>query len=231
MIEEADPGYAVTIEKFGPEGARPVLTGRRDIPTSMVVTKFGKQVICEHNVERDFVRIIDFDRRIKGIRHQPHRLSFVYAGERIRYTPDFALETAHGDIIVEVKTRAEFQAKEKVRTRMAQVREVYQSVAIPFHIAFDDIIRVEPRFSNINEIMRYRTVAVASEDRARVLAHLSERGSDCFRNCAALIRSGQHGPSAIRALAARHDIALDISLPISEETLCLPGSTTWEANQ
>lgn len=231
MIEDTDMEYAVTIERFGPEGARPVFTGRRDIPTSKVMTKSGRHVICEHNVERDFVQVIDFDPRVRNIRHQPHRLTFVYAGTRIRYTPDFALETVDGEFIVEVKTRAEFLAKASVRERMAQVREVYRSVQIPFFIAFDDVIRVEPRFSNIKELRRYRTLTVASEDRSRVLAHLNECGSDSFQNCAALIRGGQHGPSAIRSLAAHHHIEMDLGLPISGKTLCLPASKVREADR
>lgn len=231
MKENTDLRYSVKLEKFGPEGARRVFTGRRDIPTSKVMTKTGRHVICEHNVERDFVRVIDFDPRVKNIRQQPHRLTFIFAGTRIQYTPDFALETADGDIIVEVKTRSEYRAKLRVRERLTQVRCVYESIGIPFYIAFDDTIRVEPRFSNIDEILRYRTVAVASEDRARVLAHLSECGSDSLRNCAALIDHSRHGPSAIRALAAHHHIEMDLSLPISEETLCTLNPQTREADQ
>lgn len=217
MSTYSDQSYGVRIEEFGREGARRVFTGRRDIPTSKVLTKSGFHVVCEHNVERDFVQVIDFDRRVIGIRAQPHRLSYVWAGTRVRYTPDFALRTDTGEIIVEVKTRAEYLAKAKVRERLLRLTQVYKSVGMPFLVAFDDVIRQEPRFSNIKELRRYRTLQVSHEDRETVLTHLNKVGHDTLSNCSAMTK---HGPFVVRALAAQHDIAMDLGMPLGDDTIC-----------
>jgi len=225
VFEDDALRYAVRIDEFGPEGARPVITGRRDIPTSKVMTRFGQYVDCEHNVERDFVRVIDFDPRFRRIQHQPHRLFYVSSGERVQYVPDFKLELTSGNYIVEVKTRREYQRKERVRERLSQIHRVYESLGMSFIIAFDDVIRIEPRFSNIVELRRYRSLEVLDDDRKAVIEHLKGCGSDTLTNCASLVKA-EHGPSVIRSLAANHQVELDFSSRISMNTLCKIPSTS-----
>ncbi|RAV68812.1 TnsA endonuclease N-terminal domain-containing protein [Aerococcus mictus] len=227
MTYSAGIGYGVRIEEAGPEGARPVFTGRRDIPTSKVLTKSGLHVVCEHNVERDFVTVIDFDHRVRRIRSQPHTISFVWAGERIRYTPDFALETEDGEVIVEVKTRAEFRAKSRLQHRLQLVKKVYDHLGKRFIIAFDDVIRMEPRFSNIKELRRYRSLQVPLSDRQIILAHLHNVGSDTLLRCAGLVKDG---PSTIRALAAQQYLILDLGLVIGDHTICCAADTRQEGS-
>ena len=138
MFDVHETRYAARIDEFGPGGARPVVTGRRDIPTSKVLTRSGEYVDCEHNVERDFVTIVDLDPRVTRIRHQPHRLSYLWSGQRVSYVPDFELETVSGTYIVEVKTRREYERKEALRQRLSQIRQVYESIGLSFFISFDD---------------------------------------------------------------------------------------------
>jgi hypothetical protein len=225
MFDVHETRYAARIDEFGPGGARPVVTGRRDIPTSKVLTRSGEYVDCEHNVERDFVTIVDLDPRVTRIRHQPHRLSYLWSGQRVSYVPDFELETVSGTYIVEVKTRREYERKEALRERLSQIRQVYESIGLSFFISFDDVIRIEPRFSNLCEMRRYRSTAVSSRDRAAIRDHLARCSSDTLSNCAALVIDS-HGNSAVLSLAANHLIDLDMSERISGNTLCrLPHPT------
>lgn len=219
MSDAYETRYAARIDEFGPGGARPVVTGRRDIPTSKVLTRFGYYVDCEHNVERDFVRVIDLNPRVRRIRHQPHQLSYLWSGQRVSYTPDFELEMVSGTYIVEVKTRREYMHKEILRERLSQIRKVYESIGLSFMIAFDDVIRMEPRFSNLCEMSRYQSTIVSPRDKAAVLDHLAGCGSDTLANCAALVTE-THGNSALLSLASNHLVELDMSQRLSGSTLC-----------
>lgn len=66
----------------------------------------GNMVHCESTIERDYVRILDFDKTILEVIHQPLLINFKYKGRKRRYFPDFKVVTNTGDIwIVEVKSQ------------------------------------------------------------------------------------------------------------------------------
>lgn len=60
---------------------------------------------CESSIERDYVKILDFDVNITNVIFQPVVISYRYKGRRRKYYPDFKVITKNGDIwIVEVKS-------------------------------------------------------------------------------------------------------------------------------
>ncbi|MNO67820.1 hypothetical protein D3C76_586340 [compost metagenome] len=68
--------------------------------------KNNKMVHCESRLERNFVRLLDFDREAILVESQPVCLLYSYKGRKRKYYPDFKVITKEGKIwIIEVKPK------------------------------------------------------------------------------------------------------------------------------
>lgn len=72
--------------------------------------KSGKVIFWESKLERDYIRLLDFDPNVEDFFHQPLTIEYFYKGKKRRYTPDFKVITRDNKIsIVEVKPQNKIQ--------------------------------------------------------------------------------------------------------------------------
>lgn len=70
---------------------------------------------CESRLERNFVRLLDFDRDVLQVESQPVGLLYYYKGKNRKYYPDFKVITSDGHVrIIEVKPKSMTQKPENV---------------------------------------------------------------------------------------------------------------------
>ncbi|WP_280788877.1 TnsA endonuclease N-terminal domain-containing protein [Paenibacillus sp. PastF-3] len=66
--------------------------------------KTKKMIHCESSIERDYVKILDFEPNIVDIIYQPLQIPYIYREKIRNYYPDFKVLTKKGDVwIVEIK--------------------------------------------------------------------------------------------------------------------------------
>jgi hypothetical protein len=102
-------------------------------------------IACESNLELDLLPILEMDRSIQSYEEQPHKLSYYDDYKRRWYTPDFLLNQAGVETVVEVKP------KDKIKKCMGKLKEVeiaYSLLGKRFIVITDLAIRKEPRLSN-----------------------------------------------------------------------------------
>ncbi|WP_341282090.1 TnsA endonuclease N-terminal domain-containing protein [Paenibacillus sp. FSL H8-0537] len=77
--------------------------------------KNNNMIHCESRLERNFVRLLDFDREVLQVESQPVGLLYCYKGKERKYYPDFKVITSDGHIrIVEVKPKSMTQKPENI---------------------------------------------------------------------------------------------------------------------
>ena len=77
--------------------------------------KNTNMIHCESRLERDFVRLLDFDRNVIEVESQPVELLYSYKGRVRKYFPDFKVTTNDGQVrIVEVKPKSKTQKPENI---------------------------------------------------------------------------------------------------------------------
>ncbi|MFC0414163.1 TnsA endonuclease N-terminal domain-containing protein [Cytobacillus solani] len=52
-------------------------------------TKMHRMIPWESTLERDFIKLLDFDPTVINFRFQPERIDYVYQGKKLKYYPDF----------------------------------------------------------------------------------------------------------------------------------------------
>ncbi|MFD5853294.1 TnsA endonuclease N-terminal domain-containing protein [Cytobacillus pseudoceanisediminis] len=67
-------------------------------------TKMHRMIPWESTLERDFIKLLDFDPTVLSFKFQPEKISFVYKGKKRKYFPDFlVLKNDMKKYIYEVK--------------------------------------------------------------------------------------------------------------------------------
>lgn len=87
------------------QGAREIKPSKgKHFRGKTVFLKNSTMVYWESTLERDFVRIADFDPTVLDIQHQPFHLKFSYQGRPYSYYPDYMLTFNNQQIVIaEVK--------------------------------------------------------------------------------------------------------------------------------
>ncbi|WP_181035352.1 TnsA endonuclease N-terminal domain-containing protein [Burkholderia anthinoferrum] len=90
--------------------------------------------------------------QIASYREQPIRISFP-DGDRSRlYTPDYQLELKDGrQFLVEIKPARRLAAPE-IRAKFDHIEEHMHRLGLPFLVLTDEVIRAQPRLTNLRRL-------------------------------------------------------------------------------
>jgi len=184
----------------------------------------------ESTVERDFVMLMEFDKKVDKIVSQPIELSYVdLNGRRQRYTPDYLVyfkNAASKPLLVEVKERIEIHKDfEKLKPKfVAGIRAARENGWI-FKIADDTRIR-GLFLDNIRKLKNFSAHGITPETRSQLLTLVRSSSTPVsVKGLLSAFSSNRNEYLAllnkIWLLALQHDIELDLTKPLSEKTLIL----------
>ncbi|WP_404468920.1 Tn7 transposase TnsA N-terminal domain-containing protein [Sutcliffiella horikoshii] len=78
-------------------------------------SKMFKMIPWESTLERDFIKLLDFDQTIEFFHFQPLQIDFLYQGKRRKYFPDFLVQRKNGkSYIYEVKAFSKVNEPENI---------------------------------------------------------------------------------------------------------------------
>jgi hypothetical protein len=180
-------------------------------------------------LERDFQTILCADPRIKTYAVQSHQLKYWTPTangtfiERL-YTPDIVVLLHDGRrLVTEVKSLA-FVKQKYWLSRESHIRNAYaRDHAIPFLVITERAIRVQPRLSNFEVMLRLGSrmndrAAVTAVRDALILTHSHARVGDLC-DLAVLSNGRLHRAyAAVMHLALHGELVLDLDKPLSLST-------------
>lgn len=100
-----------------------------------------KMVHCESSLERDYVRLADFDPKVVDIIYQPLVINYLYKNRKRKYYPDFKVIKKDGTVlIIEVKPFSKINKPENVVKFL--VGKLYcEKFGWDFHVVTENEIR------------------------------------------------------------------------------------------
>lgn len=133
--------------------------------------KNGRMVHHEGLLELDAIYLFETSPRVVRYREQPTTIHYPDGDRLRRYTPDFELVLTTGEVIlVEVKP-ARSLMDDAVRHKLDCVAAYLQLSARPFVILTEDVLRREPRQTNVRMIYHRAPRQPIPLDAARVALH------------------------------------------------------------
>lgn len=189
-----------------------------------LVTSEGASHAFESSLERDFLVILDFNRRIQEFHTQPVTIRYRYAGRDRRYTPDvFVVYYCDDDpTLYEVKYREDLRRDwHKLRPGFKAAIKFAKQEGVRFKIVTEREIRT-PLLSNIKFLRHCRrqpSHESIEEQVVRTLAALGESTPETLMRAA--FRDDQNRLYALSALwrmVAMGRIEADLETPLSMQT-------------
>ena len=127
----------------------------------------GRSRHAESLNELQAFRILLATARADAWQEQPFILEYHAEGEKRRYTPDLLVVWGARREVVEIKPDSEADLPEN-RARFALFRELLTEHGFQFRLWKRSEICAEPRLTNVNLLLRYRSVKVSAAERERI---------------------------------------------------------------
>lgn len=117
-------------------------------------------ILCEGSIERDYVKVLDFDPTINEIISQPIAIFYSYRGKVRVYFPDFKVILTNGDVwIVEIKP-AEKLRKEENLIKYVVGKLYCDPRGWEYKVVTEDEIRQGFLIKNLNDLRSFGTTQV-----------------------------------------------------------------------
>lgn len=179
--------------------------------------KNGRMIHHEGLLELEAIYLFETSPRIVRYREQPKTIHYPDGARLRRYTPDFELVLSTGEIVfIEVKPVSSLK-HDDVRHKLECITEYMRRSETAFVILTDQVIRQEPRLSNLRWIY-HRASRIPPTSDAMTVA------TNRYRNCLPLSLtvasnlSDVGGIDPYSLLLAGH-LRCSLDQPISQETL------------
>jgi hypothetical protein len=172
----------------------------------------------EQLLERDFLLLSDFSSRVLDIHEQPFRLDYAFGNTTRRYTPDFQLSLADGtQLVVEVKPTRSL-AKPEIQAKFDAIRAAMARQLISFVVLTEEVIRREPRLSNLKVLHPYLRQACGLPHATilrRLRRELEQAGSLSLAQCAQIAGDRE----SVLVLIAHGHLSCDFDRPVDDLAL------------
>jgi hypothetical protein len=145
----------------------PVSRSKRGVQGKVADVFHGRSRHAESQNELHAFRILLATARSDAWQEQPFVMHYHHEGKKHRYTPDILVGWAEHQEVVEVKDDAEAELPEN-RARFELIGGLLAAHGYHFRVWKRSEISAEPRLSNANLVLRYRSVAVSPPERERV---------------------------------------------------------------
>lgn len=183
--------------------------------------KSGRIIHWESQLERDMIRLLEFDPAVLSYREQPEPLTYFEGGKRRKYTPDFIAKMTNSITVFEVKPYDQ-SITSPLKERLVAFQEHYAAQGVDFLVMTEREIRKEPRLSNITKLLRYQREIVSPSSK-QVIIELLDREVKTLGGLFEHLEMEGVPFTHVYALISQGNIGVDINQPIdnNDVPVCL----------
>ncbi|MFC3695541.1 TnsA endonuclease N-terminal domain-containing protein [Chenggangzhangella methanolivorans] len=200
---------------------RTIFNGRRNRPVGLYPSvKCRRSIAWESRLERRTIRWLEVDDTVINYMEQPHRLRFLFRGQRTHYTPDFIVQTENRTVFVEVKYRSDiFKMRPEDRDRYRLARSIYRSIDRDLVFVTDLRFKMQKVWHENAQVVEESRRLLPSDDQLTIIIdHLVSRPRSTLGACAAAFGSPLHGQRSLMALMLRRVVRIDLNIPLGPDS-------------
>ena len=145
----------------------------RNIVGKFPSLKLGRMVAFESTIERDYIYLLEFDRKVVFFEEQPLTIEYKFEDRQHKYTPDFKVVDASGrHLLVDCKPLAYVDTDDNKR-KFAAATQWCVDQNWEFQVIIDQDIRAGHRLDNIKMLWQFARYNVSPDINARIIAALN----------------------------------------------------------
>jgi TnsA endonuclease N terminal len=193
-------------------------TGTRKNIGKFASDKTSAVIPYESHLERDYIYFLEIDPDVISYTGQPFKLNYYLNGKLLRYTPDFFVERRTKKQVVEVKPSDKAQS-EKYLALFNKVAPICREHDWEFLVVTNEMIRVEPRLSNIKILYKYSRVEYSLQHLIICKNHLQGREPITILQAEQSLRSQGISRQIIFRLVYSGFLQTDLMKPVGSSSL------------
>lgn len=193
-------------------------TGTRKNIGKFASDKTSTVIPYESHLERDYIYFLEIDPDVVSYTGQPFKLNYHLNGKLLRYTPDFFVERRTKKQVVEVKPSDKAQS-EKYLAVFNKVAPICRGHDWEFLVVTNEMIRVEPRLSNIKILYKYSRVEYSLQHLIICKNHLLAREPITILQAEESLRSQGISRQIIFRLVYSGFLQTDLMKPVGSSSL------------
>jgi len=196
--------------------ARKVQPGWQQRATYRMASEKAVRVAeAESGLEADAFRMFDFDQSILSYEAQPFKVKYETECRTVSTFPDVELRYVDGRFeVVQIKTQKTYEKHLQENPRFREEPEILRRLGWSYRVLTETQIRAEPMYSNRKLLRHYRNRPVPSLTVAAIVATLQRHAGASIREIVDTFREDRLHEVDLYALIARHEIRVDLSVPI-----------------
>ena len=194
FVPRQKPGEPIRFDQMQ-RVRKPVSRSRAGVQGKVADVIHGRSRHAESQNELRAFQVLVATAHASSWQEQPFTLEYHYEAAKHRYTPDVLVIWGARREVVEVKDDQEAALPEN-RARFALIGELLAEHGYHFRVWTKSEICSEPRLTNANLVLRYRSVAVSHSDRERVRRALAATPEMALRPLCEI--SGTAAPCVLR---------------------------------
>lgn len=175
-------------------------------------------MVYDSGLERDFLRLCDFDPSITDFQSQPFQLEYWLDGRERSYTPDVLIGS---DRLIEVKPENR-TSKLEFQRWVGAVREACANRGYTFEVVTDIEIRRQPRLDNVLLLRRYHRQPVHEDVRLNASEWVREAPGIPLSELLERLGRTERALADLYGLLACHAVQYDIHQPIGSDLPIFP---------
>ncbi|RBP02057.1 TnsA endonuclease N-terminal domain-containing protein [Rossellomorea aquimaris] len=186
-------------------------------------TKMYQMIPWESTLERDFIKLLDFDPTVVSFKFQPEQINFIYKGKQRKYYPDFLVERNDFEkYIYEVKAFEKIE--EDINKLKFQVGIKFCSERnMKYVVVTEKDIRKGFLIENLDVLSEVRQESTSSTVMSEVIRIMEALGGKAkiatLKEKIKPISDGE-AENNIYYLIYTHQLSMDlISIPINDESI------------
>lgn len=185
-------------------------------------SKSLKIIHAESLLERDYVRLCNFDPKIKKIYFQPIGIRFHYDGRKRRYFPDYLIITRDNHYyLVEVKLK-EFVGSNLNRAKFYAASKLCEEKGWTFIVVTEDQIRIgflQKNLRLLHEVKRHKITPAIAEYIKAMLDHIGPQTVGDLRKACQIVDASMFMLNLHKLIYAS-EVATDlIHQPLNDNSL------------
>ncbi len=135
--------------------------------------KMNRMIHFESGLERDFIYLLDYDKRITHFEEQPIRIDYKINGKSYSYTPDFHAVVNGENWLYECKPKR-FINSSKNRIKFEVAERWCKDGEWGFQVITDELIRAGCRLKNIKFLTGFSRFEIQPELVAAIYSYLQD---------------------------------------------------------
>lgn len=188
--------------------------------------KMQATIWFESLLERDYIYLLEIDPDVLSFYGQPFKVLYTSDSKQRKYTPDFFVERRNEKQVIEVKPASK-ASSDKNLSLFQKVTPICEEKGWKFIVVTEEVIRVQPRLSNIKILFKYSDISVSPQKVIECKKYFERQESSVLKDIEKNLASKEVDRNTLFMLLYFGFLETDLDQPLNSDSILRLSQTNY----